>query len=569
MADFEEEEEEDNIINEDMNKFNELGLIRDSDDLYRNHIDLSDKGKQNNNRTVLNKTLDIHKKISDNLADDSQEEIDENNDAEPEEIAGRNQEELNKTLDDIWTLHIYGKRDPGEIIIPLSKNAKFFDRILHPMQYGSLRGSIFGLSSMCLEAGSMVLAIRCSQFGMVNFLIFLVLGAACAYWCLVMMIKAGKNIKEKSYSKVVKIILGKKVGFFMDINIALYLFDALISFQVIIYQMTGAVVYDIMKMFGKLEEYEYFIDYKENHWQETKYLKFPIMFGVAGLVFPLCLLKDISKMRIPSLIGVLALVYSIIVVIVESFFYIANENNNKIGEMNWIDITKSFNLKEGIPFFGGVATVFYLYSCHAGAFPVYKTLRNNTTRRIKKVFRRSILLDLFVYFFVAAASFITSPSDPPELILYRPNLKGFDPDYFVLVAKLGIIFNLFFSTPANYAGLRLSIFELIWGNTNITNIKNIIVTAVVLSLVTLTGALYDKILEYIELLGGFCSVIYCILIPGLIYAKNENIKKTKLMKYTTIFTVVLLVLIGYTSGILTILFKMVKIYPDEEEKKKI
>ena len=44
------------------------------------------------------------------------------------------------------------------------------------------------------------------------------------------------------------------------------------------------------------------------------------MFGVAIFVYPLCLLKDISKMRIPSLIGVLAIVYSIIVVIIESFF---------------------------------------------------------------------------------------------------------------------------------------------------------------------------------------------------------------------------------------------------------
>ena len=213
-------------------------------------------------------------------------------------------------------------------------------------------------------------------------------------------------------------------------------------------------------------------------------------------------------------------------------------------------------------FFGGIATVFFLYSCHAGAFPVYKTLRNNTTRRIKKVFKRSILLDISVYVLIATSSFITSPLDSPDLILYRPNLKSFDPDYFIFVAKIGIIFNLFFSTPANYAGLRLSFFELVWGNTNITNKKNIIVTACILILVILIGALYDKILDYIELLGGFCSVIYCILIPGLIYAKNDNIEKTKLKKYLTIITVVILSLIGYTSGILTILFKMVKIYPE-------
>ena len=565
MADFE-HDEEDKEINEDMSKFNELGLMRDIDFVNQNYLQDSDKGKFNSNKTVLNATLKIPNKLSANLREDSQEELDENNDAEPEEIVGRDPQELNKTLDDMWTLHIYGRRNPSEKIVPFeSKNARLFERILHPMQYGSLRGSIFGLSSMCLEAGSMVLAVRCKEFGMVNFLIFIVLGGLVAYWTLVMMIKAGKNMKEKNYSKVVKAILGKKVGFLVDVNIAIYLFGALISFQVIIYQMIGAVVYDIMKMVGKLEEYKEYVDYKKDYWQQKIYLKFPIMFGVAILVYPLCLLKDISKMRIPSLIGVLALVYSIIVVIIESFFYLINENKNPDGGFNWIDITPAFDVNRGIPFFGGISTVFYLYSCHAGAFPVYKTLRNNTTRRIKKDFRRSILLDIFIYFFIAASSYITSPSKPPELILYSPNLKGFNPDYFILVAKLGIIFNLFFSTPANYAGFRLSFFELVWGNTNLTNVKNFVVTGVSLFLITLIGALYDKILDYIELLGGFCSVIFCILIPGLIYAKNDNIKKSKLNKYFTIITVFILMIFGYTAGILTILFKMVKIKGEIEE----
>ena len=180
-------------------------------------------------------------------------------------------------------------------------------------------------------------------------------------------------------------------------------------------------------------------------------------------------------------------------------------------------------------------------------------------KRIKKVFRRSIILDVTIYVSIAAASFLTSPFEPPELILYRPNLSGFNPDYLILIAKVGIICNLFFSTPANYAGFRLSFFELVWGNTNLTNTKNFFVTLGVLLVVVLIGALYDKILEYIELFGGFCSVIYCILIPALIYVKNKNIKMSNLIKYATVVTVCILVIIGYSSGILTILFHMVKI----------
>ena len=558
MADF---EDADNPLNQSENQFNSMGIVRESDNDRRNTVNIVNFGQGQKGKN-LNQTLNAHNRIAQNLADDSREEIDENNDAEPEELLQKDPDDMNKTLDDIFTLQMFGRRDPKEKIVPFeSKNAKFFERILHPMQYGSLRGSIFGLSSMCLEAGSMVLAIRCKQFGMVNFLIFLILGGMVAYWCLVMMIKAGKNCKEKNYSKVVKEVLGNKLGYFMDANLALYLFGALVSFQVIIYQVLGAVVYDILEIADKIDKKEYpdYVTYKEEYWSQKLYLKFPIMLGIAALVFPLCLLKDISKMRLASLFGVLALVYSIIVVIIESFFYLFNENWDKIGEMNWINISNAFSLEAGVPFFGGISTVFYIYSCHAGAFPVYKTLRNNTTRRIKKVFRRSIILDVCVYFTIAAASFITSPINPPELILYRPNLSGFSPDYFILIAKIGIICNLFFSTPANYAGFRLSFFELIWGNANLTNMKNFFVTLIILFVVVLIGALYDKILEYIELFGGFCSVIYTILIPGLIYVKNDNVPKSKLIKYVTVFAITILVIIGYTAGVLTILFNMVKI----------
>ncbi len=570
MADFDEDEEKN--INEDISNFNELGLIRDSQNASSNRVNNSDYSNKKNNLTFLNNTLNMHNKIAENLAEDSQEEIDENNDAEPEELIRHDEDDMNKTVDDIWAMQIYGKRDPNEKIVPFeSKKAKFFERILHPIQYGSLRGSIFGLSSMCLEASAMILALRCQQFGLINYLIFILLGGFLAYSCLVMMIKAGKNIKEKNYSKVVKTILGKKVGVYVDINIALYLFGALISFMVIIYQLIGAVVYDIMRLAGNesAKEYESFIDFKDQYWRETKYLKFPIMFGVTILVLPLCLLKDISKMRIPSLIGVLALVYSIIVVVVESFFYLFNEHWDERNEMNWYNPKRAFSYSEGIPFFGGLSTVFYLYSCHAGAFPVYKSLRNNTTRRIKKVFQRSILLDICIYFCIAAASFLTEPFDKIDIILYRDNLKNFQKDYFILIAKIGIIFNLFFSTPANYAALRLSVFELIWGNPNITKIKNIIVTVVLLSVITLIGALYDEILEYIELLGGFCSVVFCILIPGLIYAKNDYIKKTKLKKYGIIVLVAFITAFGYTSGILTILFNIADINgtKDKQENK--
>ena len=111
-------DEEDDAINEDMKNFNELGLIRDSEVLYQNQnqTSLSDKGKpiitnninNNKNQKFLNQTLNIPNKIKENLIDNSSEEINEDNDADQEDFKNRNKTELNNTLDDVWTMHIYG-----------------------------------------------------------------------------------------------------------------------------------------------------------------------------------------------------------------------------------------------------------------------------------------------------------------------------------------------------------------------------------------------------------------------------------------------------------------------------
>jgi amino acid permease len=191
------------------------------------------------------------------------------------------------------------------------------------------------------------------------------------------------------------------------------------------------------------------------------------MYGIMIILIPLCLLKDISKMRIASLFSICSLIYAIIVIIVECPIFFSNflKDHDYMKDVNWFDISTGFD--KNLYFFRGTATIFFAYTCHVGAFPVYKTLKNNVTRRINKVFMRSIILDVVIYLTVGVCGYLTEPLGTHDLIIYRDNNKVISNDLAMDLARLGMAFNLILSAPANYNAFRLSIMETIWGTNEV------------------------------------------------------------------------------------------------------
>ena len=72
------------------------------------------------------------------------------------------------------------------------------------------------------------------------------------------------------------------------------------------------------------------------------------------------------------------------------------------------------------------------------------------------------------------------------------------------IAKITLIFELFFLIPSNFNSLRCSLFHLIFGNEEVETVKNIVLILVTLCLSSIIGAFNKGILTYFSLLGGFC-----------------------------------------------------------------
>jgi amino acid permease len=126
-----------------------------------------------------------------------------------------------------------------------------------------------------------------------------------------------------------------------------------------------------------------------------------------------------------------------------------------------IGFTKDLN------FFKGSATLFYAYSCHVGALPVYKTLKNNVQRRIQKVFKRSLLLDAILYSVVGILGYLSMPINTPDLIVER--YKLFDSDLIMDIGRIATALTIIMKVPANYNSFRISVLEVFFNTTEISN----------------------------------------------------------------------------------------------------
>ena len=86
--------------------------------------------------------------------------------------------------------------------------------------------------------------------------------------------------------------------------------------------------------------------------------------------------------------------------------------------------------------------------------PIYSELVNPNERRIKKVVRRSLFVDLIFYLSIALAGYFSSYDNTGELVLLRPPLNGQGKDYAMMISSIATILVLFVAVPVNYNPFR-------------------------------------------------------------------------------------------------------------------
>ena len=441
-------------------------------------------------------------------------------------------------------------------ILKISKNDEFFNiitkkkfvnKLLGKMSSGSLTSSIFSLCILSLGTGSLALPQKIGYMSLFFSPIIIILSGLVNYWSLSVLSNASKKFKINSYEGIVTNLFGKSLSIFLGIIMCINQSGMIILYQVIMYKLLGGVINEI---FG----YGYMgvEDFAEKSFWNNIFIKFIICYIIAAFILsPLCLLKNISKMRYASMFGIFSLFFLIFIVVIECPFYIKYNFFDNKTKINFIDVISGF--KGDMKILQAISTLFYAFSCHVGVFPVLNSLKNPSPQRINSLFKKSIILDISCYLIIGISGYLTQPIDTPDLIIERK--KIFKNDFLMIIGQLCFIFTLVAKICANYNALRSCLINLLGLNKSqnqISNTTNFIMTEGFLIISTLIAVIFQSISSYISLIGGFCSVIISVLIPGLIYIKGLNQSEINKKNIIAGIIVVILTLMGFTNGILTI-----------------
>ena len=490
--------------------------------------------KKDNYDDDIDDVMDNKQKM--NIGIDNKDPDDENNDNK-EKLISHESEEGNKTSESTEN-----SQDSSDNNLVEQRKRTLFHKIFGPMEAGSIRGSIFNMAILSLGTGMLSLPRYIHETSLALSCVLIIIICIIVWWSLLLLSKACEKNNIFNYSRLIKKLYGKCLAGVYDAIVILYSFGILILYNVIIFTNLGEAVHGIF-FFNDIKR-KNFIEDQDSFWNRW-YIKFVIPYSTSILiVYPMCLIKDVSKLRIISLIGVACIMGLVGIIFFQAADFIKFEKD----KFNYIDVRKGNFV--GIIYF--ISSVFFAACFHIGCVPVINTLKNNVRRRIYKAIRRTILIDIVFYISVSVVGYLSVPHLDKGLIIQRCPTSPKGEDIVMGIGKIGLVFTFFTKLPNTYSSLRITLFDKIWGTTEITNTKNYIVTFIVIMVCVTVSIFYKDISSYVKIMGGILSTLVGFLFPALLIVRANRRKRYHWKNILTLMLFGALTLIGFVSSGITV-----------------
>jgi len=134
------------------------------------------------------------------------------------------------------------------------------------------------------------------------------------------------------------------------------------------------------------------------------------------LYFPLSIKRDMSAFAYGGVASVVALCYVAMIMVGETPGYF--DQNFNAPQTQIRPYIFDWN------FFTSCSVTFFAYTCQVQLLPVYSELANANYRRISKVIRRSLLVDLAFYLVIGVSGYFSTFNATSNIVVERPPLEG-------------------------------------------------------------------------------------------------------------------------------------------------
>ena len=245
-------------------------------------------------------------------------------------------------------------------------------------------GATFMITNICLGTTIFTFANRAKSFGLVWLLVFCVVIAVINYWSIMRCVYASEKCQEDDFSEITEKLLGKRMRDLLNVIIIIYSYASLMCFIALIFPLFGRFIHTAFYK-DDYVDYDAFYDDK---WGKS-YVKFPFFIGLAFLLSLICLIKDINKLNFSAYIGVVAVIYTLFVVMIQCKSYYKHykdtvyKEDDKDTHPNWINFGDAF--QKDVIFFKGIANLIFAYACQSGIFPIYAgfKIQKNGLKKMK------------------------------------------------------------------------------------------------------------------------------------------------------------------------------------------
>jgi amino acid permease len=276
--------------------------------------------------------------------------------------------------------------------------------------------------------------------------------------------------------------------------------------------MLGSVLFDILEWNGDLNDF-----YENSFWGKTEY-KPIIIYSIATLFIIFSIIfREIHKLFSVSIFCLFCMIYSISIIIIESYWYIPYYWNNTYKENDpktWINYFDFNFLKnfDKLYFFRMIANLFFCFNFHNGFLPIINELKQKDLIKKNKVINLIIIWFTIIYLTVGILGFLSLPLNTPNVIVQRK--KIFSNDWIMNIGKILIILSLLMKTPTNFVTYNSNLFFLIIFDKSEVSYKTEIIIKILSFYFVATIAFFHSYPEdYIDIIGGLCSINICLVYP--------------------------------------------------------